>query len=273
MDFTYDDEQQALREAVRGLLATAYADHEARRRTVADDPGFDRPCGAGWPRWASSGCRSARPTAASAPGPSRSGSCARSWAACSRPSPTSRRSCTPAASSPPSGPPSSKADLLGRLSAGEIVLARGRHLARRSLGLARGRRTRLGVRRQLDARRRRPTRSWAARPPTSLVVTAALPDGGTGVFVVDAAAASVTGYVAADLTRAASVRLRRRAPPRRSASPAATWSPSIATMQRPDPHHGRQPGARGDAGPGPRRRPTTSRAASSSASRSTPSRR
>jgi alkylation response protein AidB-like acyl-CoA dehydrogenase len=42
MDFTYDDEQQALREAVRGLLATAYADHEARRRTVADDPGFDR---------------------------------------------------------------------------------------------------------------------------------------------------------------------------------------------------------------------------------------
>src|SRR3954462_15827235 len=42
MDFTYDDEQQALREAVRGLLATTYADHESRRRTVADDPGFDR---------------------------------------------------------------------------------------------------------------------------------------------------------------------------------------------------------------------------------------
>ena len=42
MDFTYDDEQQALRDAVRGLLATAYADHEARRRTVADEPGFDR---------------------------------------------------------------------------------------------------------------------------------------------------------------------------------------------------------------------------------------
>src|SRR5687767_15638305 len=42
MDFTYDDEQQALREAVRGLLATAYADHDARRRTVAEDPGFDR---------------------------------------------------------------------------------------------------------------------------------------------------------------------------------------------------------------------------------------
>ena len=32
MDFTYDDEQQALREAVRGLLASTYADHETRRR-------------------------------------------------------------------------------------------------------------------------------------------------------------------------------------------------------------------------------------------------
>ena len=42
MDFTYDDEQQALRDAVRGLLAGAYADHEARRRTVAADDGFDR---------------------------------------------------------------------------------------------------------------------------------------------------------------------------------------------------------------------------------------
>ncbi|HQR28573.1 MAG TPA: acyl-CoA dehydrogenase family protein, partial [Nocardioides sp.] len=41
MDFTYDDEQQALREAVRGLLGTTYADFEARRRRVAEDPGFD----------------------------------------------------------------------------------------------------------------------------------------------------------------------------------------------------------------------------------------
>ena len=42
MDFTYDEEQQALREAVRGLLATTYADHQTRRRTVAEEPGFDR---------------------------------------------------------------------------------------------------------------------------------------------------------------------------------------------------------------------------------------
>src|SRR5512141_2086147 len=41
MDFTYDEEQQALREAVRGLVGKSYADFENRRRTVAADPGFD----------------------------------------------------------------------------------------------------------------------------------------------------------------------------------------------------------------------------------------
>ena len=41
MDFTYDEEQQALREAVRGLVGKSYSDFETRRRTVAEDPGFD----------------------------------------------------------------------------------------------------------------------------------------------------------------------------------------------------------------------------------------
>ena len=41
MDFTYDEEQQALREAVRGLVGKSYSDFETRRRTVADEPGFD----------------------------------------------------------------------------------------------------------------------------------------------------------------------------------------------------------------------------------------
>src|SRR6188768_4267995 len=40
MDFTYDEEQQALREAVRGLIGKAYSDFENRRRTAAEDPGF-----------------------------------------------------------------------------------------------------------------------------------------------------------------------------------------------------------------------------------------
>src|SRR6476619_1294854 len=41
MDFTYDDEQQALREAVRGLVGKSYSDFENRRRAVADEPGYD----------------------------------------------------------------------------------------------------------------------------------------------------------------------------------------------------------------------------------------
>src|SRR3954466_13808978 len=40
MDFTYDEEQLALREAVRGLVGKAYSDFENRRRTAAEDPGF-----------------------------------------------------------------------------------------------------------------------------------------------------------------------------------------------------------------------------------------
>jgi alkylation response protein AidB-like acyl-CoA dehydrogenase len=41
VDFTYDSEQNDLREAVRGLLARAYADSEQRRAVVKTEPGFD----------------------------------------------------------------------------------------------------------------------------------------------------------------------------------------------------------------------------------------
>ena len=41
MDFLYDDEQDALREAVKGLVGKAYGDYESRRQAVNDDPGFD----------------------------------------------------------------------------------------------------------------------------------------------------------------------------------------------------------------------------------------
>ncbi|NEM04629.1 acyl-CoA dehydrogenase family protein [Geodermatophilus normandii] len=41
MDFTYDSEQNDLREAVAGLLGRAYSDSEQRRRVTGTDPGFD----------------------------------------------------------------------------------------------------------------------------------------------------------------------------------------------------------------------------------------
>ena len=40
MDFTLDPEQEALRDAVRGLLGKAYESSETRREVVNDDPGF-----------------------------------------------------------------------------------------------------------------------------------------------------------------------------------------------------------------------------------------
>src|SRR3712207_1045156 len=52
MDFTYDDEQDALRDAVRGLVGKAYADFENRRRAVQDEPGFDEKL---WTRMAEMG--------------------------------------------------------------------------------------------------------------------------------------------------------------------------------------------------------------------------
>ncbi|MEO7059704.1 MAG: acyl-CoA dehydrogenase family protein [Lapillicoccus sp.] len=40
MDFTYDDDQDSLREAVRGLVGKAYSDFGLRRQAVADEPGY-----------------------------------------------------------------------------------------------------------------------------------------------------------------------------------------------------------------------------------------
>ena len=41
MDFTFEEEQLALQDALRRLLGEAYGDFEQRRRATAEDPGFD----------------------------------------------------------------------------------------------------------------------------------------------------------------------------------------------------------------------------------------
>ena len=52
MDFTFDSEQNDLREAVRGLLERVYGDAEQRRRVTGTDPGFDEKT---WSRMAEMG--------------------------------------------------------------------------------------------------------------------------------------------------------------------------------------------------------------------------
>ena len=229
MDFTYDDEQQALREAVRGLLATTYADHEARRRTVATDDGFDRVL---WGRLAEMGILGLPFSEADGgvgAGPVEIGILCQELGRVLAPEPYLASIVHAGGLVAAVGSAEQKADLLGRLSAGEIVLAAadtspGDRWASRADGV---RASLSGDAWTLDG---------VADPVLAgdvadhLVVTAALPDGaGTGVFLVAADAVSRTGYTTADLTRAASVTFDSSAATPLG-EPARDLAPSIATI-------------------------------------------
>ena len=229
MDFTYDDEQQALRDAVRGLLATAYADHEARRRTVADDPGFDRDL---WGRFAGMGLLGLPFSEADGgvgAGPVELGIVCQELGRVLAPEPYLAAVVHAGGLVAAVGTAEQKADLLGRLSSGEVLLA----AADTSPG---GRWTSSadGVRASVSGG------SWtldgvadpvmAGGSADVLVVTAALPDdGGTGVFLVDASDVTRSGYAAADLTRAATVRFDGSAATPLG-EPGRDLAPSIATI-------------------------------------------
>lgn len=229
MDFTYDDEQQALREAVRGLLAATYADHEARRRTVADEPGFDE---ALWGRLAEMGVLGLPFSEADGgvgAGPVEIGIVCQELGRVLAPEPYLSGVVHAGGLVAALGSAGQRADLLGRLSAGEIMLA----AADMSPG-ARWASTTRGVQaaREGDAW----TLTGVADPVMGgaradhLVVPAALPDdGGTGVFVVTGDDVERTGYAAADLTRAASVRFEASAATPLGA-PGRDLGPSIATI-------------------------------------------
>ena len=229
MDFTYDDEQQALREAVRGLLATTYADHEARRRTVATDDGFDRVL---WGRLAEMGILGLPFSEADGgvgAGPVEIGIVCQELGRVLAPEPYLASIVHAGGLVAAVGSAEQKADLLGRLSAGEIVLAAadtspGDRWASRADGV---RASLSGDAWTLDG---------VADPVLAgdvadhLVVTAALPDGaGTGVFLVAADAVSRTGYTTADLTRAASVVFDGSAATPLG-EPGRDLAPSIATI-------------------------------------------
>jgi len=229
MDFTYDDEQQALREAVRGLLATAYADHAARRRTVADDPGFDRGL---WGRLAEMGVLGLPFSEADGgvgAGPVEIGIVCQELGRVLAPEPYLAAVVHAGGLVAAVGTAEQKTDLLGRLGSGELLLA----AADTSPG---GRWSAHADRVRASVSDTGWTLDGVADPVVGgdsadvLVVTAALPDGGgTGVFLVDASDVTTSGYAAADLTRAATVRFDgSRATP--LGEPGRDLSPSIATI-------------------------------------------
>ena len=206
MDFTYDEEQQALREAVRGLVGKAYADFENRRRTVAEDPGFDETL---WGRLAEMGILGLpfrEEYGGSGAGPVEVGIITQEMGRVLAPEPYLTSVVLAGGLVAAAGTEEQRTEVLGALSAGESVLAfahaepGSRWTAAASTVTASssgGDWTLSGVKEPVP---------YGARAD-QLVVSAALPEGGTGLFLVDPSASGVArdGYRTHDGGRAARV--------------------------------------------------------------------
>lgn len=207
MDFSYDDEQEALRDAVRGLLGKAYDSAETRRTVVGADPGFDE---ATWSRLAEMGVLGlpfAEADGGMGAGPIEVGIVAEEIGRVLAPEPFVESVVLAGGLVAAAGSDEQRADVLGRLSEGEIVLA-----AALAEPTGRGR---------LAASAVTATHSdegWTldgAKEPVlhgeraDVLVVSAATEAGTGLFLVDAGAdadgLSRTGYRTHDGGRAARV--------------------------------------------------------------------
>jgi alkylation response protein AidB-like acyl-CoA dehydrogenase len=204
MDFTYDEEQVALRDAVRSLVGKSYADFENRRRAVADEPGFDEKL---WTRLAEMGVLGlpfAEEDGGMGAGPVEVGIVAQEIGRVLAPEPFLTSVVLAGGLVAAAGSADQRAEVLGPLAAGDSVLAFAH--------------TEPGSRYSSSASSVTATRSgddWTlsgVKEPVPhgaradrLVVSAALPDGGTGLFLVSRVATGLTrsGYPTFDGGRAA----------------------------------------------------------------------
>lgn len=228
MDFTYDDEQKALREAVRGLANKAYSDFENRRKAVAEAPGFDEQQ---WARLAEMGVLGlpfSEDDGGVGAGPVEIGLVCRELGRVLAPEPFLASVVHAGGLVAAAGTPAQRSDILGRLAAGEIVLA----AADTSPG-GRWSSAADGVTAALDGE------TWTltgVRDPVPngaradlIVVSASLPEGGTGLFFVDGSSVERTDYAAFDGSRAARVELKD-APATPLGEPGVDLSATIATV-------------------------------------------
>ena len=194
MDFTYDDEQQALRDAVRALMTKAYGEFENRRRAVAVAPGFDE---AQWARLAEMGVLGlpfSEDDGGVGAGPAEIGLVCQELGRVLAPEPFLASVVHAGGLVAAAGSPEQRVDLLGRLAAGQIVLAAAEGVTAT----------------QEDG-------GWAltgVRDPVPngaradyLVVSAALPAGGTGLFLVEGQSVTRHDHTVFDGSRAARVEL------------------------------------------------------------------
>ena len=229
MDFSYDDEQVALRDAVRGLVGKAYADYETRRRTVAAEPGFDE---ALWGRMAEMGLLGlpfAEDDGGVGAGPVEIGIVCRELGRVVAPEPYLSTVVLAGGLVSACGSDAQRAELLGALAAGETLPAFAH--------------AEPGRRWAPDARAVRAGEeggSWrlsGTKEPVLhgaradvLVVSAALPGGGTGLFLVRGGDAERAGYPTYDGGRAARVTLDAT-PATPLGTPGQDVTASIATVQ------------------------------------------
>ena len=208
MDFTFDAEQQALREAVRGLVAKSYSDFGNRRRTVAEDPGFDELL---WTRLAEMGVLGlpfAEEHGGMGAGPIEVGIVAQELGRLLAPEPFLTSVVLAGGVVATSGTDAQRTELLGAVASGESLLA----FAHAEPG-TRWTASATAVTAASDGETW--TLSGVKEPvphgarADRLVVSAALPGGGTGLFLVtaDAPGMSRAGYRTHDGGRAARVEL------------------------------------------------------------------
>ena len=232
MDFSYDDEQTALRDAVRGLVGKAYGDYEQRRRTVDEDPGFDEEL---WARMAEMGLLGlpfGEDDGGVGAGPVEIGIVCQELGRVIAPEPYLASVVLAGGLVSAVGTAEQRAEVLGALAEGERVLSfahdepghrwcpDAHDVTAAHAGDGDGSWTLTGTKEPVP---------HGARADL-LVVSAALPDGGTGLFLVQGADAERTGYAAYDGSRAAKVVLDGTAATPLG-EPGLDVTASIATVQ------------------------------------------
>ncbi|GAB3250270.1 acyl-CoA dehydrogenase family protein [Nocardioides dilutus] len=204
MDFLYDDEQDALREATRGLVGKAYGDYENRRRATKEDPGFDEKLWAGMAEMGLLGLPFSEEDGGVGAGPVEIGIVCQELGRVIAPEPYLTSVVLAGGLVSAVGTAEQRQEVLGALSAGETVLAfahdepgRGWTPDAEKVTAAQDGDawTLTGVKEPVP---------HGARADV-LVVSAALPGGGTGVFLVEGGDTDRSGYSTYDGTRAAKV--------------------------------------------------------------------